>query len=83
MEDPQKVEGLKMTIDISGNQIKYDSTQPENPSTGNPGLTEFFKKLVGAEFTATLDSNYKVEKVDGATDFIRNIAAGSPRWTPC
>jgi hypothetical protein len=73
----QKVEGLAMTIDISGNQITFNSTQPENPTTGNPGLTEFFGKLVGAEFTATIDKNSKVERVDGGKEFIGKIAAGS------
>ncbi|HVL13055.1 MAG TPA: DUF6263 family protein [Gemmata sp.] len=73
----QRVEGLAMSIDISGNQINYNSTQPDNPSTGNPGLTEFFKKLVGAEFTATIDKDFKVEKVDGAKEFIASVAAGS------
>jgi hypothetical protein len=73
----QRVEGLIMSIDISGNQITYNSTLPENPSTGNPGLTDFFSKLVGAEFTATIDKNYKVERVEGEKEFIGRIAAGS------
>jgi hypothetical protein len=75
----QRVEGLKMSIDISGNQITYDSTKPDNPSTGNPGLTEFFKKLKDAEFTTTIDSKYKVEKVDGVAEFIRTVAGGNPQ----
>src|SRR5262245_27101275 len=40
----QKIEGLKMNIDISGNPINYDSTKADAPgSAGNPGLLEFFK----------------------------------------
>jgi len=73
----QKVEGLKMVIDISGNQIVYNSTVGDSPTAGNPGLTEFFKKLSSAEFTATIDKNYKVESVAGKEDFIRGLATGS------
>src|SRR5262249_7938702 len=72
----QKLEGLKMSIDISGNLITYDSTKTDNPTTGSAGLSDFFKKLVGAEFTATIDKNYKVEKVDGKDAFI--TALGGP-----
>jgi hypothetical protein len=75
----QKVEGLKMTIDISGNQISYDSTKGDTPTAGNPGLTEFFKKLSSAEFTATIDKSYKVEKVEGREEFIRSLSTGSPQ----
>ncbi len=73
-----EVEGVKMTIDISGNKISYDSTQPDgSPTAGNPGLMDFFKKLVNAKFTVILDKNYKVEKVDGVLDFIKNLSSGT------
>jgi len=75
----EKIEGLKMSIDISGNPITYDSTKTDQPgSAGNPGLMEFFKNLVGAEFTVTLNTKtWKVEKVDGKDDFIKKLGAGS------
>jgi len=75
----EKIEGLKMSIDISGNPITYDSTKTDQPgSAGNPGLMEFFKNLVGAEFTVTLNTKtWKVEKVDGKEDFIKKLGAGS------
>src|SRR5262249_28271951 len=73
------VEGLKMTIDISGNVITYNSTQLDGgASAGNPGLMEFFKKLVGTKFTVTLDKG-KVEKVEGKDEFIKSLGAGSPQ----
>jgi hypothetical protein len=74
----QEVEGVKMKIDISGNKIEYDSTLADGGSTaGNPGLMDFFKKLVGAKFTVTLDKNFKVEKVDGVKEFIGSLGAGN------
>jgi len=74
----QRVEGLKMSIDISGNVINYDSTAGDSPTAGNPGLVEFFKKLNNSEFTATIDKNYKVEKVEGKKTFVDNLSSGSP-----
>jgi len=74
----QKIEGLQMEIDISGNPIKYDSRTPDTAgSAGNPGLVEFFKNLKDSEFTVVLGKNYKVEKVDGKEDFIKKLGAGS------
>ena len=74
----QKIEGLKMDIDISGNPIKYDSRTPDTTgAAGNPGLVEFFKNLKDSEFTVTIGKNYKVEKVDGKDDFIKKLGAGS------
>jgi hypothetical protein len=74
----QKIEGLKMEIDISGNPIKYDSRNPDTTgSAGNPGLLEFFKNLKDAEFTVVLGQNYKVEEVKGKEDFIKKLGAGS------
>ena len=74
----QKIEGLRMNIDISGNPINYDSTKADNPGgAGNPGLVDFFKNLKDSEFTVVLGKNYKVEKVDGKEAFIAKLGAGS------
>ncbi|VTR93539.1 unnamed protein product [Gemmata massiliana] len=73
----QKIEGLEMNIDISGNPINYSSKNETQGSAGNPGLVEFFKSLKDSEFTATLGKNYKVEKVEGKEDFIKKLGAGS------
>ena len=76
----EKIEGLKMDIDISGNPIKYDSRIPDLPgSAGNPGLVEVFKSLKGSEFTVTLGKNYQVEKIEGKEEFIKKLVAGSPQ----
>lgn len=74
----QKIEGLRMDIDISGNPIKYDSTKADaGGSAGNPGLIEFFKNLKDSEFTVTLGKGYKVEKVEGKEEFIKKLGTGS------
>ena len=75
----QKVEGLRMSIDISGNPIVYDSTNKDAAgASGNPGLTDFFKNLENAEFTSTIDAKtYKVEKVDGKDAFVAKLGAGN------
>ena len=75
----QKIEGLKMQIDISGNPITYDSTKTDQTgSSGNPGLMDFFKNLQGSEFGVTLNTkDWKVEKVDGKDEFIKKLGAGN------
>ncbi|MDY3557144.1 DUF6263 family protein [Gemmata sp. JC717] len=73
----QKIEGLKMNIDISGNPISYSSKEENTSSSSNPGLVEFFKGLKDTEFTATLGNNYKVEKVEGKEEFIKKLGSGS------
>jgi len=75
----QKVEGVVMSIDISGNPITYDSTKKDQPgSAGNPGLMDFFKNLDGSEFAVTLNTkDWKVEKVDGKDEFVKKLGAGS------
>lgn len=75
-----EIEGVKMSIDISGNVIKYDSTTADGGATaGNPGLMDFFKKLIGAKFTVTFDQKLsKVDKVDGTQAFLDSFgSAGS------
>ncbi len=74
-----EIEGVKMSIDISGNKITYDSAQADGgPTAGNPGLNDFFKKLVDTKFTVTFDQKTnKVEKVDGVKDFLGKLGAGN------
>lgn len=66
----QKIEGVKITIDINSQPISYDST---NPASANNALAEFFKQLVGTEFTLTIDKSMKVTKVEGKDTFIKNL----------
>src|SRR5207253_9015895 len=68
----QTIEGAKMTIDIAGNQVKYDSTVPAEGGA-QPGLADFFNKLVGSEFIVTFGKGMAVEKVDGRDDFLKKL----------
>lgn len=69
----QTIEGAKMTIDIAGNQVKYDSTSTGDSSGSAPGLADFFSKLVGSEFTVTFGKGMAVEKVDGREEFLKKL----------
>jgi hypothetical protein len=75
-EIEQKIVGVKMTIDIGGNKVEYDSTK-ENPGT-NP-LADFFKALVGSKFVLTLDKDYKVTKITGREEFIAALSKANPQ----
>lgn len=74
------IEGVQFKMDIAGQTIDYDSTNP-NPSgvTGNPGLSEFFKNLVGSELTVTFGKGMAVEKVDGRDELQKKLAAVNPQ----
>ena len=72
----QTIEGIKMSIDIAGNPIKYDSTKKDATATTNPGLTEFYGGLIGSKFTVTL-KNGVVEKVDGKDDLLKKLGAAN------
>jgi hypothetical protein len=75
----QKVEGVKMTIDIAGQKISFDST---NPTAANNALAEFFKALVGSSFKLTVDKNMKVTKVEGRDEFIKKLGAANAQMEP-
>jgi len=75
----QKIEGVTMNIEIGGNKISYDST---NPGTANNPLSDFFKALVGSEFTLTLSPEMKVTKVEGREKFVDNLVKANPQMKP-
>ena len=72
----QKIEGVKMTIDIGGQPISYDST---NPGQTSSALGDFFKSLVGSEFTLTLDKANKVIKIEGRDEFVKKLTQANPQ----
>src|SRR5205807_345334 len=69
----QKIEGVKMEIQIGGNTISYDSS---NPGTANNPLSEFFKALKDSEFTLTIGPDMKVTKVEGREGGAQGQPAG-------
>ncbi len=74
------IEGVQFKMDIAGQTIDYDSTNP-NPTgaAGNPGLSEFFKNLIGSELTVTFGKGMAVEKVDGREELQKKLAAINPQ----
>jgi len=66
----QRIEGVKLTINVAGNPITFDST---NPTSTNTALSEFFRALVGSEFRLTLDKDNKVVKVEGRDEFLKKL----------
>jgi hypothetical protein len=69
----QTIEGVKMTIDIAGSPVSYDSTNEAAPGATNTALSEFFKALKGSQFILTIDKTMAVEKVDGRDDFVKKL----------
>jgi hypothetical protein len=72
----QKIVGVKMTIDIGGNKISYDSTVPNQPK--NP-MTDFFVQLMKQELTFYITSDLKVSKIDGREAFIKALQDINPQ----
>jgi hypothetical protein len=75
----QKIEGVKLTINIAGNPITFDSA---NPTGANTALAEFFKALVGSEFKLTLDKDMKVVKIEGRDDFLKKLTQANQQMEP-
>lgn len=78
----QTVEGLRMSIDISGNAIVYDSANKDaSGSASNPGLINFFKNLEGSSFEVTLGKDFKVESVNqrDRDAFLNKLSANNPQ----
>ena len=76
----QKIEAVKMEIEIAGNKIPYDSTKDAGGS-GNP-LADFFKSLVGSEFKLTISPDMKVIKIEGKDDFITKLVKSNQQMEP-
>jgi len=72
----QKIEGVKMHIEIGGQPIDYDSTK-EGQTTS--ALGDFFKQLVGSEFTLTVDKNFKVTAITGRDEFLKKLTQSNPQ----
>jgi hypothetical protein len=76
----QKIEGVKMDIKIGGTPIVYDSFK-EAGAANNP-LAEFFKALIGAEFTLTVNDKMQVTKVEGRDEFLKKLVNTNQAMEP-
>jgi hypothetical protein len=76
-EIKQRIDGVKMRIEIGGQPIEYDSTK-EGGQTSS-ALSEFFKQLVGSEFTLTIDKDYKVTSIKGRDEFLKKLTGANPQ----
>ena len=79
----QKIEGIILKLDIGGQTIEYNSTDP-NPvgPAGNPGLAEYLRNLVGLEFTITYGKDMVIEKVEGAEQAIDKLKTVNSQMEP-
>lgn len=75
----QKIIGVQMEIEISGNKISYDSRKEAGTGTS---LAEFFKALVGSEFTLTLSPKLEVTKIEGREEFLKKLSQTNPMMEP-
>jgi len=79
----QEIIGVKMDIQIGGNPITYDSTNP-GATASNP-LSEFFKALVGSKFTLTInpsDEKNPVVGLEGKKDFVNKLVKANQQMEP-
>jgi len=75
----QKIEGVRMDIEIGGNKITYDSTK--DTAAGNP-LAEFFKALVGSVFKLTVSPDMKIQKIEGRDEFVKKLTNANQQMEP-
>jgi hypothetical protein len=75
----QKIDGLKMEIEIGGNKIPFDSTKDTG---GTNPLSDFFKALVGSEFTLTIDKDMKITKIEGRDEFLKKLVKENQAMEP-
>jgi hypothetical protein len=84
VELEQKIIGLKMSIDIGGSKINYDSTAKDaaGATTTNP-LNKFFEALNSAKFKITLNTkDMKVTNIVGHEDFVKTLGDANPQMKP-
>jgi hypothetical protein len=79
----QKIIGVQMDIDIGGSPIKYDSLTGGGGGANSP-LNDFFKALLGASFTVTLDpkTNKLGDDIGGRDAFVANLQKANKQMQP-
>jgi hypothetical protein len=80
----QTITGLKMTIDIGGSKISYDSTTQDPAATTNP-LNKFFASLSDSKtvFKVTYNTKeMKVKDITGHEEFVKKLSEANPQMKP-
>jgi hypothetical protein len=76
----QKIEAVKLEIEIGGQKIPYDSTKEQGQN--NP-LAEFFRQLVDSEFTFTVNKSMKiVGTIGGKEKFMEKLVKVNSQMEP-
>jgi hypothetical protein len=79
----QKIEGVRLKMDIAGNVIQFDSAAPADPRFTSTALAQFFQAMVGAELTVTYkQSDMKIEKIEGITELLKKLVAVNQQMEP-
>lgn len=76
----QRFEGVKMSVEMSGNKVTYDSTKPGQGGDGP--LADFFKALVGTELVVTIDRDGDVAAVEGGDELVEKLTRANPQLKP-
>jgi hypothetical protein len=74
-----KIEGIKLSIQLAGNTIAFDSTRGGNAN--NP-LAQFLQNMVGGELDLTVSRNMEVSKIEGLSGLLKNGAPGNQAMVP-
>ena len=72
----QQILAVNMKIDIGGNKIAIDTTDPKLPK--NP-MTDFFQAMLKKDLTFTISPELKVLKIDGRDDFVTKLSDTNPQ----
>jgi hypothetical protein len=75
----QRIDAVKMEIQVGGQPVVYDSTKEGG---GSQPLTEFFRALVGTEFNIVLSPEMKVVRVEGRDEFVKRLSAANEQMKP-
>jgi len=70
------IRGIKLKVDVANNPVNYDSTS-DQPNANNPGLNDFFKNLIGSDFTVVFNENLQPEKVEGQDALLKNLGTAN------
>lgn len=72
----QEIKAVKMSISIAGQPIEYDSTKEQQASSS---LGDFFKALVGSQFTLKINKDFKVIDIQGREAFLQKLGQQNPQ----